>query len=366
MVSNLAIKQRPVIVQIRTAIEGVKKSNYRLFLKLLLDDPRYKLIKYIAVYGLFSFILIGHLVAGFSLATYEEILFNNFFIVPILLGSFAFGWKTSMSLAAFVIIFHIPNSLFHAQQGHWMELSRDSMLAILVLFSAYITGFSSDIIKKQYLASTKEQDSLRQIISDIFVKEGITENKISKVMYDELLQSLSGILFKLEGLGESSPNIEEIRYSLRRVIEEIQTSLVDLSRSSLEKFGFQTALNEIVGTFLRNTGIQVIVNNEIEDLAEDQAKLIIKIMHECLMNIHRHANANVVNIDIERNDEHLTIDIRDNGKGFVYREKSNKYFGLRTMQERVILNKGTLRISSAPGRGTGINIVLPVHKEVCR
>ena len=62
----------------------------------------------------------------------------------------------------------------------------------------------------------------------------------------------------------------------------------------------------------------------------------------------------------------LRVQMRDDGHGFDLEAASNKlgHWGLATMQERVRQIGGELKISTAPGHGTQIEILVPINSSL--
>jgi signal transduction histidine kinase len=76
----------------------------------------------------------------------------------------------------------------------------------------------------------------------------------------------------------------------------------------------------------------------------------------------RHSEATEVFSTLEIRDNKLLLTIRDNGRGFVVEEITNKKtLGLLGMKERSSLMGGTYEITSNPGRGTSILIIVPLN-----
>ena len=84
---------------------------------------------------------------------------------------------------------------------------------------------------------------------------------------------------------------------------------------------------------------------------------LYRIAQEALNNIVKHAEANKVNILVERTDGEVILIVEDDGKGFERdniktNRKSGKGLGLTGMEERASLIGGQVEIESAPGSGT--------------
>jgi signal transduction histidine kinase len=92
-----------------------------------------------------------------------------------------------------------------------------------------------------------------------------------------------------------------------------------------------------------------------------RATTIFRIVQEALTNIMRHAAASQVNVSLERKDDSLIVEVRDNGIGIMEgRIIDSKSLGLIGIRERVLLLGGKAEISGKPGEGTLVKVILPV------
>ena len=109
------------------------------------------------------------------------------------------------------------------------------------------------------------------------------------------------------------------------------------------------------------------VTLEVSDPSWENVSLLMQrqlllIVKESLVNIRRHANAKTVRINIFRNDEHLVLEVNDDGKGFKPDESdSGKHFGLKVMQARAERSGGKLIVSSEPAAGTSVKARFPLE-----
>ena len=90
---------------------------------------------------------------------------------------------------------------------------------------------------------------------------------------------------------------------------------------------------------------------------------LYRVVQECLLNIKKHSQATRVLFHCKKTEQKYEILIQDNGKGFTMEEaedKANSHFGLALIHEDVNLLNGTIHVSSAIGRGTMIDIKIPL------
>ena len=86
---------------------------------------------------------------------------------------------------------------------------------------------------------------------------------------------------------------------------------------------------------------------------------LYRIFQEAIQNIRKYAKANIVSGHISKDENHIYIEINDNGIGF----NTNKIklgIGLKNIQSRAMMINGTLNIKSNVGNGTKINLIIPV------
>lgn len=90
---------------------------------------------------------------------------------------------------------------------------------------------------------------------------------------------------------------------------------------------------------------------------------LFRIVQEALSNTLRHSKATQMEIKLQRPTELIRLLIRDNGVGFTLDEQKHASYGLMSMKERVNEIGGSLNLITAPGKGTRIEIRVPVLKE---
>ena len=116
-----------------------------------------------------------------------------------------------------------------------------------------------------------------------------------------------------------------------------------------------------------NADKDYIMDVEIDDVScetDDYFCITLyRVVQECLLNIKKHSQATRVLFHCKKTEQKYEILIQDNGKGFTMEEaedKANSHFGLALIHEGVNLLNGTIHVSSAIGRGTTIDIKIPL------
>lgn len=105
--------------------------------------------------------------------------------------------------------------------------------------------------------------------------------------------------------------------------------------------------------------IHVDIDTNLSQLPPQIAYQIYRIIQEGLTNVQKHSQATSVYLDGRVAANQLTLELVDNGQGFDA-QATHAGFGLRGMRERTMLLRGQLNLESAPGRGTQIQITIPL------
>jgi signal transduction histidine kinase len=106
----------------------------------------------------------------------------------------------------------------------------------------------------------------------------------------------------------------------------------------------------------------------VDDLFNpDDASHLYRVAQETLSNILKHSKAATAKVGLERDLHHVRLWIEDDGEGFVATGSASPLpsggLGLSSITERVRILKGTLEITSLPGKGTRIDILMPRSSE---
>lgn len=199
---------------------------------------------------------------------------------------------------------------------------------------------------------------------------------ISMEIHDNITQVLSLAKLHLNCL-ELTRNAENIT-RLENSKDLISKSLIDLSNLSksldsdlIESHGLIHAVEyeiERWKKFSKNT-INLEVSTSVQFMDKQKELLIFRIIQEALSNVMKHAEATLLNVQIEKDGENLVIAIRDNGNGFdsgkVYEnKKAGQMAGLKNMRHRAESLMGELEVVSSPGKGSNIVVSIPLSSNI--
>lgn len=193
--------------------------------------------------------------------------------------------------------------------------------------------------------------------------------RIAHILHDESAQMLATAYLELAEIARGAPkpvarkvqrvvaHLDEVREQLRQLSHELRPLILD-------QLGLLPALRFLANGVRKRSGLEVDVEGETAGrLSQAIETVLYRTVQEALNNVCRHARASRVEIRVwvERNSIHCTV--RDNGVGFRVPDMKRGSFaslGLVGIQERVDALHGECRIISEPGKGTELQVAIPL------
>lgn len=210
--------------------------------------------------------------------------------------------------------------------------------------------------------------------------------RLSRELHDDILQSLVVAQSRIESAGDATAD-EAARSRLGGAHDLLGDAIVNLRRychdlrpSLLDDLGLVDAVDWLVSDLRGRTGLAV----ELETagiprrLGSRDELLIFRIVQESLHNVEKHARASRARVSLSYTDDTLEVSVADDGRGLagpaggdpdaathtpthtVADTSPEAGLGLRGMDERTKLLRGTMTITSAPGRGTVLSFEVPL------
>jgi len=171
----------------------------------------------------------------------------------------------------------------------------------------------------------------------------------------------------LEALGDSrlAASARELDALLRRSEELIRNLTFQLSPRSLSEEGLLPALEELASQLGQQYQLVVSIHGDDlpEHLCEDTRTALFRGTRELLINVARHARTDKAEVRIVQEHRAVDVTVEDAGVGFDVEARAPSHFGLLSVEERLRAAGGSLRVESAPGRGTRARMVLPLTAE---
>jgi two-component system sensor histidine kinase DegS len=203
--------------------------------------------------------------------------------------------------------------------------------------------------------------------------------RVARDIHDGPAQLMSNVVIKAEiceklidvDLEKARMELRNLKKSVRDSLQDVRKIIYNLRPMSLDDLGLVPTLQRYVLTFQEESGISVSFSTKGSrpELKSVISLTVFRIVQEALNNIVKHAKADNAVIQLEFLKTELKLHIYDNGIGFDTKKLKDKNedissgFGLVSMRERIELLGGDLIISSEPGNGTHLNIIIPFTQE---
>jgi two-component system CheB/CheR fusion protein len=215
------------------------------------------------------------------------------------------------------------------------------------------------------------QDKLRQTAFDTALAEERERRRIAVEVHDHIGQALALAQIKLTSIRDDLTGAPRVAFDhaldlLVQSIADTRTLIFDLSPPVLYDLGLKEALSWLVEDLEKRHGIQIELTDDGRDkpLPDATAALVFRAVRELFANIFKHARATSARLSLRRTDGHYNIDVEDRGVGFdpkeIDRRQAGGGFGLFSVREQIGRLGGTVEIVSQPGRGTRVNVRVPI------
>ena len=200
--------------------------------------------------------------------------------------------------------------------------------------------------------------------------------KLARELHDTVNQQLFALAMqiaavsrKIENLGGDAaslaPELRQLETLAQQAHTETRALIGQLRPTAIERHGLGLALTEYIeGIRLHEPWqLQAVIDPSIL-IGGAAGTHLFRIAQEALHNASKHAQARQVWVTLTRQNDEVTLQIRDDGKGFdVKHDLRPTSVGLLGMQERVKELGGEWRIQSSPGQGTAITVIVPKAGE---
>jgi two-component system, NarL family, sensor histidine kinase UhpB len=193
--------------------------------------------------------------------------------------------------------------------------------------------------------------------------------RIARDLHDEVNQSLTGLLLRLEAARAKAPpemahELAETKALANQAMEELLTLARQLRPTALDDLGLKAALAGHVDELGRQGELRTAFEAEgdLSRIPPDVQLVLYRVAQEALANAARHSGAENVRVRLMRDDGAVQLTVGDDGGGFTFEEASGG-MGIAGMRERALLVEGDLRVESRPGVGTRVTLSVPTGES---
>lgn len=271
-----------------------------------------------------------------------------------------------------------------AQIANSLRLARAgiALIAIVALVAFYLylrqTHMLRSIGERQQEALQRERNALENEVQERTASlaelathlQDVRESErgyLARELHDELGSLLTAAKLDVARLKSRLADSPDAIQRLQHLTELLNSGIAlkrriieDLRPSSLSNLGLVASLEILGREFADRAGVQIEMALEPVVLDESRQLTIYRMVQESLTNIGKYAEATEATIVMKDYGTHVTVEVADDGQGFDPQRLRPATHGLAGMRHRVEAAQGKLTVSSAPGKGTRVTIMLPV------
>ncbi|MEX0653105.1 MAG: PAS domain S-box protein [Phycisphaeraceae bacterium] len=210
-------------------------------------------------------------------------------------------------------------------------------------------------------------DQLQRLAAELTDTEQRERRRLAQWLHDDLQQILVAAKMRLTPLRETGEAraVDEAEQLLAQAIETSRSLTIELAPPVLYDLDLNTAMAWLARSVREKYGLNVdVVADDTVPVEREQLRvLLFTAVRELLLNVVKHASVDHARIILQRGDGQLRVAVDDRGAGFDiqthYARAERSGYGLFSLQERLELLGGQVRIDSEPGKGTHVEILVP-------
>jgi len=300
-------------------------------------------------------------------------------IIPLIMVAWQYNFK---AVLAYIISSTLLDAIIFLRLLRQSDvfISAISVTGVLItrVFTFIVVGY---LVSRMMAAQRAQRGELRhanqQMLGYTLTLEHLAtsreRNRLARELHDTLAHTLSSLAVQLGAIkalwGKDQPlaknKLEDAIVTTRDGLDETRRALKSLRAAPLEDLGLELALRDLAASAAERSGAALTLDiSKIPiELPPDISQAFYRAGQEILENIVRHSNADQIAVKMAYQSGTLTLEIQDNGSGFIPDDLGDETFGLRGIQERAGLIGGKCVIKSGPGSGTTVRFSAGVKSE---
>ena len=224
-------------------------------------------------------------------------------------------------------------------------------------------------------ALRRSENQLRRLTANLLIAQEDERKRVARELHDDLNQRMAMLANEVATLEQTPPGstrllrkqLRSLRARVDQLSDDLRRTAHRLHPSVLEHFGLVAAIESHCSDFMKLHRIQLKLahRNVPESIPFDVSLCLYRVTQECLNNVAKHSGAREVTVAIEGDKDGILLSVTDNGTGFdpgLVADQSG--LGIVGIRERVRLVDGVVSIDSQPGRGTQIDVRVPMTKRM--
>jgi signal transduction histidine kinase len=255
-----------------------------------------------------------------------------------------------------------------------------SAVGVVLFQAALIAGLVVQRIRRRRIESALRESETRyrmiaeqnqDLVGRLINAQEVERARIARDLHDDLSQQLAGLAIMLsnvkravsasDGQREARETVITLQERTSTLAQAVRNLSHELHPSVLSHQGLVATLRRHCADLERFHRLEISVTaaEGADALSPDVALCLFRVAQETISNTVRHAHAGRVAVELAPDNTGIEMRVSDDGIGFVPSEHASTGLGLRSIDERVRLIGGALRVDSQPGQGTRVAVYIP-------
>jgi len=313
--------------------------------------------------------------------TFSDMTAHGHYIVPLKAGEKLVGvmflytntspdWYEHSQEVLLAIGGLIANAIEKKKMDDELEQHRNHLESLVEKRTDELTTVNKKLVG-EVAGHKKTQEGLRQLTQQTEKIREEEKSEMSRKVHDELGQLLTAMKMDLLHLGKKLPQEDsDLRRQTHSIVElvddtikSVQQIAMELRPPILDAFGLCEAIAWQADEYKKRYGIKFDLNclQKNLDLDKDLEITLFRVLQESVTNVVRHSEATQVGIGVQYQNGELVMRIQDNGRGIQKNKiEDPNSIGLIGIRERIRPWNGEVQFSGASGKGTTVEIRVPI------
>jgi two-component system NarL family sensor kinase len=267
----------------------------------------------------------------------------------------------------------IEKQVAQVENGFDQNVGKTSSALFLLMFVAItvIAALGASLNLNMRRLANEQLSVLNQQIIDSQENE---RHRVSRELHDGVNQLLVAAKYRLDNVTKERDEekkeleLDASKNAMEQAIIEVRRISKDLRPPQLDDLGLVAGIEAYINELRERTQLELVFEHDIEgeEFVSQVETTLYRVVQEALHNVEKHANAQGVDVIMQREGRMLILTVSDDGVGIpenhlrAYKTKQSNYehMGLQNMKERIQAIGGMFDVTSEPGQGTEIRVSL--------
>ncbi len=224
------------------------------------------------------------------------------------------------------------------------------------------------LLSEQKIAQLEKEKEVLSLQSMLVAQEE-ERQRIARDLHDSIGALLSAAKLHITNIAEEVKRLEEVNFlksteeAIDRANAEIRRVAHDMMPSVLMKLGLTEGIEDFIDRLRKSSNIKVdFVYDEVPNRLDSKREVMLyRIVQELVNNTIKHASAKRIQLELRLKSDSLTLDYKDDGKGFdAIAQNQKASFGLSSLRSRVNFLNGSIQLDSKNNEGMHCHIEIPL------